>query len=105
MQLQARKEEKGRARLALGGDRTNYPGDVGAPTADMLLVKILLNSIISTAGVEFMRGDIKNFYLCAPLDRYEYMRMPLDIFPAHIREQYDLENKVRGGYIYLEIRR
>jgi len=31
-----------------GGDRINYPEDVGTPTADMTLVKILLNSIIST---------------------------------------------------------
>ena len=32
------KEEKERARLVLGGDRINFPGDVGTPTADMLLV-------------------------------------------------------------------
>jgi hypothetical protein len=31
-----------------GGDRINYPEDVGTPTVDMTLVKILLNSIIST---------------------------------------------------------
>jgi hypothetical protein len=30
-----------------GGDRINYPEDMGTPTADMTLVKILLNSVIS----------------------------------------------------------
>ena len=49
--------------------------------------------------------DIKNFYLCAPLERYEYMRMPLDIFPEHIVEQYDLKTVAYHKYIYLEIRR
>lgn len=49
--------------------------------------------------------DIKNFYLCVPLDQYEYMRMPLSVFPDHIREQYDLERKAKNGQIYLEIRR
>ena len=41
------KEEKHRTRLMAGGDRINYPEDVGTPTADMTLVKILLNSVIS----------------------------------------------------------
>ena len=49
--------------------------------------------------------DISSFYLTAPLDRYEYMRMPLDIFPPHTIEQYDLANKAKNGFVYLEIRR
>ena len=60
------KEEKERARLALGGDRTNYPGDCGTPTADVLLVKILLSGIVSTAGAEFMTGDL-NFFISTHL--------------------------------------
>jgi hypothetical protein len=47
-ELKPNKEEKYCTRLTAGGDRINYPEDVGAPTADMTLVKILLNSIIST---------------------------------------------------------
>jgi hypothetical protein len=42
------KEEKHRTRLTAGGERINYPEDVGSPTAGMTLVKILLNSVIST---------------------------------------------------------
>jgi hypothetical protein len=42
------KEEKERTRLTAGGDRINYPGDTGTPTADMTLFKIILNSVIST---------------------------------------------------------
>jgi hypothetical protein len=49
--LQQNKEEKERTRLTAGGDRINYPEDVGTPTADMTLAKILLNSVISTKGV------------------------------------------------------
>ena len=44
------KAEPNRTRLTVGGDRINYPEDVGTPTADMLLVKLLLNSVISTKG-------------------------------------------------------
>ena len=35
-------------RFVVGGDRINYPGEVGTPTAEMLVAKILFNSVIST---------------------------------------------------------
>ena len=42
------KKDSNRVRLTVGGDRINYPGDCGTPTADMITVKMLLNSVIST---------------------------------------------------------
>ena len=42
------KAEKNRTRITVGGDRINYPGDCGMPTADMMLVKTLVNNMIST---------------------------------------------------------
>jgi hypothetical protein len=59
----------------------NYPGDVGTRTAELLAVKLLLNSVISTPGAKFMSLDISNFYLMAPMTRYEYVRMNLDFSP------------------------
>jgi hypothetical protein len=51
----------------VGGDRINYPGKVATPTAEMLVAKMLFNSIISTRGAWFMTMDISNFYLMTPL--------------------------------------
>ena len=48
---------------------------------------------------------IRNFYLCDPMDRYEYMKMPISLFPEHIIQQFYLKNKVKNGFIYLETRR
>ena len=48
-----------RTRLTVGGDRVNYPGDCGSPTAYLLIVKILLNSIVSTHVAKFMTIYIK----------------------------------------------
>ena len=45
----------------------------GLKTANLLTVKLLINSIISTAGAKFMTMDIKDFYLNTPMARYEYM--------------------------------
>ena len=66
--------------------------------------KILWNSVLSTADARYATLDIANFYLGTPLDRYEYMKMPLSIFPQHIKEQYDLDNKAYQGHVWLEIR-
>jgi hypothetical protein len=48
--IKPNKTETHWTRLTAGGDRINYPEDVGTPTADMTLFKILANSIISTPG-------------------------------------------------------
>jgi hypothetical protein len=51
----------------MGGDRINYPDDCGTPTADMILFKILTNSIISTPNAKCLMIDIKDFYLNTPM--------------------------------------
>ena len=42
------KVEKERVRLKVRGYRNNYPGEVATPTANLLTVKLMINSIIST---------------------------------------------------------
>ena len=41
------KKDKYRTRITIGGNLINFPGDCGTPTADLLTVKLLFNSIIS----------------------------------------------------------
>ena len=61
--VRPQKDEPNRTRLTLGGNRINYAEEVGTPTAEMLLVKIMLNSVVSTPGAKFMCLDISDFYL------------------------------------------
>ncbi len=56
-------------RATMGGNLINYPDDVGVPTANLLLIKIFLNSVISTKGAKFANADLANFYLMSPLKR------------------------------------
>jgi hypothetical protein len=65
--------EPNRTRLVAGGDRVYYPFNAGTPTADLLTIKLLINSVIFTPGTRFFTMDIKNFYLCTPMTRYEYI--------------------------------
>ena len=99
------KDNPHRVRLTMGGNLINYPGDVGTPTADLLTVKLLFNSIVSTPGAKFMSIDISNFYLNTPMERYEYMKMKIEHFPEEIIEEYNLREKVTpDGYLYVEVR-
>jgi hypothetical protein len=99
------KKDKYRTRITMGGNLVNYPGDCGTPTADLLTVKLLLNSIISTPNAKFMTLDLKDFYLMTPMKRYEYFRMKLELFPQDIIDKYDLRSKIdHNGNVHCEVR-
>ena len=66
--VRPQKEEVFRTRLAVDGSRININMDCRTPTASLLTVKMLLNSVISTRGAKFMMLDIKDFYLNTPMD-------------------------------------
>ena len=48
--------------------------------------------------------DIKKFYLGTPLERYEYMKLDIRIFPQHVIDQYSLLEHVKNGFVHVEIR-
>ncbi|KAL7488941.1 hypothetical protein ACHAW6_014541, partial [Cyclotella cf. meneghiniana] len=97
-------DEPNRTRFTVGGDRINYPGEVGTPTAEMLVAKLLFNSIVSTPNAKFMTIDISNFYLMTPLMRPEYLRVKLTDIPAEIITEYKLRDKVnKNGFVLIEV--
>ncbi len=98
------KKDAYRTWITMSGNLINYLGDCGTPTADLLTMKLLLNSVISTPNTKFMCKDIKYFYLCTPMAQYEYFRMKLELFPKDILE-YNLLNKVNAnGNVYCKVR-
>ncbi len=89
-----------------GGDQVHYLGDAGTLTADLLTVKLLINSIISTQGAKFMTMDIKDFYLNTPMAQYEYMRLKILDMPDNVIEHSKLRNMITpDGHIYCEIQK
>ena len=99
------KEDSDRTRITIGGNLICYPGDVSTPTGSLELAKLVFNSVLSRRGAKFACFDIKNFYLCTPLDRFEYVRIKLADIPDEFINEYDLTSKVRDGWAYFEIRR
>ena len=100
------KQEKHRTRLTVGGDRIFYNYDISTPTVELITVKLLLNSVVSTPNAKFMTIDITNFYLNIEMTNYEYIRMHISIFPQHIIDHYNLNNiATKDGFVYMEIRK
>jgi len=102
--IRNKKDEPNQTQFTVGGDKINYLGEVATPTAEMLVAKLLFNSIISTKGVQFMTLDISNFYLMTPLLRPEYLRVRMSNLPKEIIEEYKLHKKAtKKGMIYIEV--
>eukprot|EP00804_Cyclotella_cryptica_P015676 CCRYP_003655-RA/>CCRYP_003655-RA protein AED:0.43 eAED:0.43 QI:0/0/0/1/0/0/2/0/236 len=88
----------------MGGNLINYPDDVGTPTANLLLIKIFLNSVISTKGARFAGADIANFYLMTPLTRPEYAKIRLSDIPEEVITEYNLrEYATADGWVYIKV--
>ena len=66
------KRNPNRTRITIGGNRINFPSDIGTPTASLELAKLVFNSVLSRPGAKFTIFYICNFYLQTPLDRLEY---------------------------------
>jgi hypothetical protein len=97
-------EEPNRTRLVVGGNRVFYPFDTVTPTANLLTVKLLINSVISTPGARFFTMDIKNFYPCTSMMRYEYMRLKLsDMLQDFIAHYHLLDITTLDEYAYCKI--
>ena len=73
------KDEQWRIRLVVGGDKLEYEFDSGSPTTDLTETKILFNSVISDAkdGANCLSMDLKDMFLHTPMERPEYMKVPL----------------------------
>ena len=76
------------------------PGELTTRTADITTTKIIWNSVISTEGARYACLDVGDFYLETPLEEYEYMKMPLALFPPWTHEQYDLDEHAHNGFVY-----
>ena len=84
-------EDPNRVRITAGGNLIEYSGELTTRTADLTAANMLWNSVISTDGAKCMGFDIGDFYLETPMEEYEYMIMPLHLFPQHTIDQSKLQ--------------
>ena len=92
-----------RVRGTIGGNHISYDGETAAHTASMQLIKIFLNSVVSTPDAKFMTADIKDFYLGTPLPTTEYMRITLDHIPADVISKYNMLDFAHNGAVIVAV--
>jgi hypothetical protein len=101
----AQKKDPNRVRITAGGNLLKglYEGELTTRTSDLTTSKIMWNSVISTPGARFMTGDASNFYLATPLEKFQYLRIPIELIPQEFIDLYQLQDKVKNGFVYCEI--
>ncbi len=88
----------------MGGNLIKNPDDVGTPTANLLLIKVFLNSVVSTPGARFENAEFTNFCLMAPLKRSENARIKLADIQEEVIEEYKLTEKATpDGWVYIKV--
>ena len=99
---QGHKDDPNRVCITVGGNLIEYLGELTTCTADLTTT---WNSVISTRNAQYICADVKNFYLCTPLERYKYMRIWINLIPQEFINLYNLGSKVLNGYVYIEIQK
>ena len=99
----AQKEDPNRVRITAGGNLIEYPEELTTRTADLITTKIVWNSVLSTEDAKYMCIDIKNMYLATPMDRFEYMKIPVKLIPQEFMDAYKLHDKIKNGFVYMQI--
>jgi hypothetical protein len=97
------KADPHRVRMTVGGDRIENPSEVTTKTADLTVTKAIINSVCSTKAALYTNMDIKDYYLGTPLERYEYVRIPVNMVPEEIMDEYNLHALVHSVYLYVEV--
>ena len=99
----SQKDDPCRTCIAVGGNLIKYLGEVSTRVADLKTAKLIFKSTISALEESFMCYDIKNFSLGTPMKQYEYIRLPLNIIPEEIIEQYNLRAMDKTLHVHLMI--
>jgi hypothetical protein len=99
------KTETHSARLTVGGNLIQCPGDVSTCSSDLTIYKCNWNSTISTEGVRYMCLDVNNFYLGTPMDSFEYTRIPTKYVLQEIMAEYSLLSLVSDGHVYFAVQK
>jgi len=100
----SQKLDPNRVRITAGGNLIIYPDELITRAADLIIAKVKCNSVISTPGARYACLDIDDMYLAMnPMDRPEYMKIPVKMIPKEFMDEYNLWPKVYNGYIYTRI--
>ena len=91
-----------RVRGTFGGDRSSYTGRKSAKTAELEAVKGLMTAAVHEKA-HLTAADIKDFYLAEPMERAEYLKIPVRLFSDAILDELALRPYIENGFIHMEV--
>ena len=98
------KSEPNRTRLTVGGDKLTCDHGTSTDAADLILIKLYFNSILSTKNAQFLSTDIIDFFLVNnKLLLPEYMHIHVSFVPQEIIDQYNLKPLIHNDWLYIKI--
>ena len=102
-EVRPQKADPNRTRITVAGGNIHVDYDIGTPTADLTLIKLMINSVLSRPGARFACFDAANFYLQTPMDRPEYVRIKYSDIPDEFAQEYGLEAYIHKGWVYFAV--
>ena len=84
---------KERSRVTVGENRRTGLIETSIPIAELPLIKMLWNSILTTSGAKL--------YLGTSIDHPKFMRLQIKVIPQEIIRQCKLNNIVSDGWVYI----
>ena len=98
------KTETHRLCITVEGYKLSYEVPTATKFASLITTNILFDSVVSNILTMFMCADIHDFYYNTPMVDFEYMKLPLRMFPQDIVQQYNLKDLVATYcYVCMEI--
>ena len=106
MSIRPNKAETHQVGINIVSKSLSYKGLTATKCATVMTTKIPLNSVVSNLLAMFMCKDINDFYYNTPMVDFEYIKLPLSMFPQDIINQYKPKDLVAAdGYVYMDIRK
>jgi len=101
----AKPEVSCRVRLTADGSRSQFEGDRSSITAEIVAVKIFLNSVVSDDDTEMITADLQDAYLSEdlPPGESEYLSLLVSHFPSDCREEFGISHLSETTIIYYQI--
>ena len=105
MDYRTQKSDQNRVRITVEDNLLQYLFDTYTPTTDLVIAKLLWNSVLSTKDAQYICININNMYFQTPMQQREYMKIKVELIPLEFMKEYNLNEKFINRFVYMEIRK
>ena len=94
MDYRTQKSDQNRVRITVEDNLLQYLFDTYTPATDLIIAKLLWNSVLSTKDAQYICININNMYFQTPMQQGEYMKIKVELIPLEIMKEYNLNENL-----------